>query len=120
MARVLIVDDSAMARKGIRQIITALGHDVVGEVCDGFQAFLEYAKLKPDLVTMDLTLKGISGAEITSKIIDTYPEANIIVISATEERQVVIDTLERGAKHFIIKPITMEKVAAVLKNVLEK
>lgn len=118
MARVLIVDDSAMARRGIRQIITSLGHEVVGEVSNGSQSFLEYGKLKPDLVTMDLILPGMSGAEATSKIMASYPEARIIVISATEECQVVIDALERGAKHFIIKPVTMEKVAAVLKNVL--
>lgn len=118
MARVLIVDDSAMTRRGIRQMIISLGHEIVGVVSSGSQAFLEYSKLKPDLVTMDLTLQGMSGAEATSKIIESYPEARIIVISATEERQVVIDALERGAKYFIIKPFTIEKVATVLNNVL--
>ena len=120
MARVLIADDSAVARKILREIVTSLGHIVVGEVPNGSQAFVEYAKLKPDVVTMDLTMQGMGGAQATSKIISTYPEARIIVISAMEERRVVIDALERGARHFIIKPISKEKVAAVLNNVLQQ
>lgn len=114
VARVLIVDDSAVARKILREIVTGLGHVVVGEAASGSQAFVEYTKLKPDVVTMDLTMQGLGGAEATSKIIATYPKARIIVISAMEELQVVIDALERGARHFIIKPISQDKVAAVL------
>ena len=120
MARVLIADDSAVARKSLREIVNSLGHVVVGEVPNGSQAFVEYAKLKPDVVTMDLTMQGLGGAQATSKIIATYPEARIVVISAMEERRVVIDALERGARHFIIKPINKEKVATVLNNVLQQ
>lgn len=119
-ARVLIVDDSAVARKKLREIITNLGHTVVGEAANGAQAFVEYAKLKPDVVTMDLTMQGLGGAEATSKIISSYPEARIIVISAMEERQVIIDALERGARHFILKPVRQEKVAAVIENVMQQ
>lgn len=119
-ARVLIVDDSAVARKILREIVTELGHVVVGEAANGSQAFVEYTMLKPDVVTMDLTMQGLGGAEAISKIITAYPKARIIVISAMEERRAVIDVLERGARHFIIKPITQEKVAAVLKNVLKQ
>lgn len=120
MAKVLIVDDSAVARKILREIVISLGHVVVGEAPNGSQAFVEYNKLKPDVVTMDLTMQGLGGAEATSKIIATFPEAKIIVISAIEERRVVIDALERGARHFIIKPINKEKVVAVLNNVLHQ
>ena len=120
MARVLIADDSAVARKILRDIVTSLGHVVVGEVTNGSQAFVEYAKLKPDVVTMDLTMQGLDGAQATSKITATYPDAKIIVISAMEERRVVIDALARGARHFIIKPISKEKVATVLNNVLQQ
>jgi YesN/AraC family two-component response regulator len=120
MARVLIVDDSAVVRKGLREILTSLGYTVVGEAANGTQAFVEYAKFKPDVVTMDLTMEGMSGAEATSKIIATHAEARIVVISAMEEKPVIIDALERGARHFIIKPITKEKVEAVLSNVLQQ
>lgn len=120
MARVLIVDDSSVARKSLREILTSLGHTVVSEAMNGAQAFMEYSLHKPDIVTMDLTMKGLGGAEATSKIITSFPDARIIVISATEERPVILDALERGARHFIVKPITEEKVSSVLKNVLRQ
>lgn len=120
VARVLIVDDSSVARKSLREIVTSLGHVVVGEAENGAQAFVEYAQHKPDIVTMDLTMQGMNGAEATSKIIATFPEAKIIVISAMEERRVILDALERGARHFIIKPITKENVSCVLTNVLQQ
>jgi DNA-binding NarL/FixJ family response regulator len=120
MARILIVDDSAVARKSLRGIVASLGHTVVAEAENGVQAFVEYKKSRPDVVTMDLTMPGLSGAEATSKIIATFPEARIIVISAIEERRVVIDALERGARHFIIKPITEAKVSSIVNNVLHQ
>lgn len=120
MARILIVDDSAVARKSLREIVTSLGHTVVSEAANGAQAFVEYKQHKPDVITMDLTMQGMSGAEATSKIIATFPEARIIVISAMEERQVVLDALERGARHFIIKPIAKDKVSVILNNVLQQ
>ncbi|MDF2573009.1 MAG: response regulator, partial [Sporomusa sp.] len=117
-ARVLIVDDSAVARQSLRDIVAALGHVVIGEAASGVQAFVEYIKLKPDVVTMDLTMQGMGGAEAISKIIAADPEARIIVVSATEVRKGIIDALERGARHFIVKPIRQEKVAAVLNAIL--
>lgn len=120
MADILIVDDSAVARAALKKIITSLGHKVVGEAETGAKAYVEYIRLRPDAVTMDLTMEGMSGAEATSKIVATFTEAKIIVISAMEERGVIIDALERGARHFLIKPITEEKVSSVLNNVLEQ
>jgi DNA-binding NarL/FixJ family response regulator len=119
-ARVLIVDDSAVARKSLREIVSSLGYNVVGEAANGAQAFVEYTKLKPDIVTMDLTMQGLGGAEATSKIIAADPHARIVVISAMETRQGIIDALERGARHFIVKPIQKDKIAAALKNVMEQ
>lgn len=119
-ARILIVDDSAITRRILREIITDLGHEVIGEAANGAQAFVEYVKLHPDLVTMDLSMTGLSGAEVISKIVATDRNARIVVISSTEVRRGIIDALERGARHFIVKPIRKEKVAVVLKNVLQQ
>ncbi|CQR73072.1 Chemotaxis protein CheY [Sporomusa ovata DSM 2662] len=119
-ARVLIVDDSTVARKLLREIITELGHMVVGEAANGTQAFVEYANLHPDLVTMDLTMEGLGGAEVISKIIAVDPQARIVVVSSMEVRRGIIDALERGARHFIVKPIRKETVATVLNNVLQQ
>lgn len=119
-ARVLIVDDSAVARKSLKEMLEALGHMVAGEAANGTQAFVEYTKLKPDIVTMDLMMEGLGGAETTSKIIAAYPEAKIVVISAMEDRQTIFDALERGARHFIIKPISEDKIKKVITSVLSQ
>ncbi len=119
-ARILIVDDSATARRILREIITDLGHEVIGEAANGTQAFVEYIDLRPDLVTMDLTMEGLGGAEAISRIMAIDANARIVVISSLEVRQGIIDALERGARHFIVKPICKEKVAAVLNNVLHQ
>lgn len=119
-ARILIVDDSKLARQMLRDMLTALGHVVVGEAGNGTQAFVEYARLKPDAMTMDLTMQGLDGAASISKIMATHPDARIIVVSAIESRAAIIDALERGARHFIVKPIHQEKLAAVIQNVLEQ
>lgn len=119
-ARILIADDSAFIRQMLRDVVTALGHVVVGEVTNGAQAFVEYARLKPDLVTMDLTMQGLGGAEAISKIIAIYPEARILVVSAMGSREVIIDALKRGARHFIVKPIRQDKVATAIEEVLQQ
>jgi DNA-binding NarL/FixJ family response regulator len=116
----MIVEDSYVVRKALGKIMAGLGHTVVAEVADGAQAVSEYSNHQPDIVTMDLTMPGMSGAEATSQIIARFPAARIIVISASEEKQVVLDALERGARHYIIKPITPEKVAATIDNVLQQ
>lgn len=120
MEKVLVVDDSTVARRLLKEIILSLGYKVVGEAANGAQAFAEYVRLKPDLVTMDLGMEGLSGAQVISKIVATNPEARIVVVSASEERSVIIDALERGARHFIVKPIEKEKVAAVFNKVLHQ
>ena len=120
MAKILVVDDSAVARRQLREIFVSLGHAVVGEAENGAQAFAEYVRLRPNIVTMDLSMQGLAGAQVISKIIAGYPDACIIVVSATEERSVIIDALERGARHFIIKPIQKEKVATVLDTLLKQ
>lgn len=117
-ARVLVVDDSAVARKGLREMITSLGYAVAGEAANGAQAFVEYTRCQPDLVTMDLTMQGLGGAEVTSKIMAAYPQARIVVISAMEAREAIVDALERGARHFLLKPVRRETVAAVFSCVL--
>lgn len=119
-ARILITDDSAFARKRLRDVATALGHMVVGEATNGTQAFVEYARLKPDLITMDLTMQGMSGVEAISKIKAAYPDACIIVVSAIDNRANIINALERGARHFIVKPIRQDKVADIIESVLRQ
>ncbi|OFI05868.1 chemotaxis protein CheY [Clostridium acetireducens DSM 10703] len=123
MANILVVDDSAIMRVNLRSVLTRGGHTVIAEAEDAQQAYLEYKKCHPDLVTMDVNMPGMSGIEVTRKILKEYPKANVIIVSSLEQRDLVIDALEAGAKHYILKPITSEKllerIDAVLKNKYE-
>lgn len=119
MARILIVDDSSVMRKNLYSIFTSNGHEVVGEAADGRQAILLYSELKPDLVTMDITMPKMTGVEVVKHIIDRDSSAKIIMISALNQKQMVFQALENGAKHYIIKPIESSLLLGVVNEVLE-
>jgi len=118
MARILIVDDSLVMRKNLKIILQEAGHTVVGEAIDGQQAYLEYRKAKPDLVTMDITMPKVDGIDALKNIMDNFPKANVIMISALDQKSKVFSALRNGAKHYIIKPVTAEKIITVIDKVL--
>ncbi|MFZ5969253.1 MAG: response regulator [Bacillota bacterium] len=120
MARVLVADDSAFIRKNLKMVFSQGGHTVVAEATSGYETFTEYERTKPDLVTMDITMPAMNGIETTKKILAKYPEANIVVISAMDQKKMVFDAIESGAKHYIIKPITAEKVLNITDDVLQR
>jgi len=119
MARILIVDDSTVMRKNLHSIFTGNGHEVVGEAADGTQAILMYSKLKPDLVTMDITMPKMTGLEVVKRIIYKDSSAKIIMVSALNQKQMVFEALNNGAKHYIIKPIEPSQLLGVVNEVLK-
>lgn len=118
MASILIVDDSILMRRNLRMLLTEAGHEVVGEASNGFEAYKEYVKTQPDLVTMDITMPVMNGLDAVKKIIATYPKANIIMISALDQKSMVFEAIQNGAKHYILKPITMDKILHTVEEVL--
>jgi len=118
MSNILVVDDSAIMRRNLVTIFTQAGHHVVAEAINGGQAHLLYRTLLPDLVTMDITMPGVNGIEAVKLIIRDYPDAKIIMVSALNQRNMVFEALELGAKHYLIKPITSETVISVVNKVL--
>lgn len=118
MARILIVDDSAVMRKNLDIIFTQNGHKVIGEAVDGWQAIALYLELKPDLVTMDITMPKISGVEAVDQIIKIDDKAKIIMISALNQKQMVFEALKNGATHYVIKPIDPVKLMSIVNEVL--
>lgn len=119
MANILLVDDSSMARRNLSLILKQAGHTVVAEATNGVQAYTEYEKLKPDLVTMDITMPIMSGIESTKKIIKAFPDAKIIIVSALNQRSSIFEAIQCGARHYILKPFSMEKVLEVINEVLK-
>jgi len=118
MANILVVDDSIMIRKLIKTILENENHKVIAEASDGEEAYNMYTKFNPDLVTMDVSMPNVNGILAVKRIINNYPEANIIMVSAISQRDMVFEALESGAKHYIIKPITREKIISVINEVL--
>lgn len=120
MKRILIVDDSSVMRKNLRLILGREGYDVVAEAANGQEACRAYAEHQPDLVTMDITMPVMSGIEAVKAIIRSDPKARIMVISAFDQRSMVFEAMEYGAKHYIIKPITAEKLLQAVRQVLDR
>lgn len=118
MAQVLIVDDSAIMRRNLKTILVQAGHEVVGEAVNGGQAHLMYRTHVPDLVTMDITMPNVNGIEAVKLIRKDYPDAKIVMVSALDQKSMVLEALKEGAKHYIIKPIDPATVINVVNKVL--
>lgn len=118
MARVLVVDDSSIMRRNLSTILKRAGHTIVAEASNGELGAKEYEKHKPDLVTMDITMPILDGIGAVKKIISFDPEALIIMISALDQKFMVLTAIQNGARHYIIKPFSSEKVIDVVNEVL--
>ncbi|HXI09956.1 MAG TPA: response regulator [Thermodesulfobacteriota bacterium] len=118
--RFLMVDDSMFARKNISKVVEAIGGVVAGEASNGKEAVDKYFELKPDLVLMDISMPEMEGIEALSIIRQRDIRARIVIVSALGYDDLVKRSIALGAKHFIVKPIDLEKVAAVIRFVLEQ
>ena len=102
---ILIVDDAAFMRMMLKDILTKNGYNVVGEGVNGNDALAKYTELKPDLVTLDITMPDCDGIEGLKKIRATDSTANVIMCSAMGQQAMVIEAIQAGAKDFIVKPL---------------
>jgi two-component system chemotaxis response regulator CheY len=118
--RVLIADDAAFMREMLRDILTDGGYEVVGEASDGNEAVSTYAKLHPDLVTLDIVMPRKSGLEALREIIAAHPGACVVMCSALGQEALVMESLEAGARDFIVKPFKPDHVLEVAAKALAK
>jgi len=118
--RVLIVDDAAFMRMMIKNIITKNGYEVVGEAENGVVAVDLYKQLKPDLVTMDITMPEMDGIAGVRAIKAVDPSANIIMVSAMGQQAMVMEAIQAGAKDFIVKPFQQERILQAMERVLAR
>jgi len=113
--KVLVVDDASFMRLMIKDILTSSGkYEVVGEASNGREALEEFKRLEPDLITMDIVMPELDGIEATRAIIREHPKVKIVICSAMGQEPLVIESIAAGAKDFIVKPFTAEKVIQVL------
>ncbi|MBC7319030.1 response regulator [bacterium] len=116
--RILIVDDAAFMRMMLKNILTQNGYEIAGEASNGLEAVTLYKELKPDLVTMDITMPEMDGITAVKEIKKIDPEAKIIMCSAMGQQAMVIESIQAGAKDFVVKPFQPDRVLEAVKKVL--
>ncbi|NLY30339.1 MAG: response regulator [Firmicutes bacterium] len=115
--RVLVTDDTAFMRMTLRNVLEKSGFEVVGEAADGEEAVALYTELRPDVVTMDITMPKMDGITAIRKILEIDPNAKVIVCSAMGQKPMVIEALNAGAKDFLVKPFQPERIIEALRKV---
>lgn len=105
VAKVLVVDDSAFLAEKIKGFLESNGHEVVGSAEDGNEGFTMYKELKPNLVTLDITMPNRDGQECLSDILSFDSGAKVVMVSAIDDQRVIVDCMNIGAKGFIEKPL---------------
>lgn len=118
MANILVVDDAAFMRMMLKDILSKGGHQVVGEAANGLEAIDQYDKLKPDLVTMDITMPQMEGIEALKRIKQNDPKARVVMCSAMGQQLMVVQAIQAGAKDFVVKPFQAERVLEAIQKVL--
>lgn len=111
MATVLVVDDAAFMRAMLKQMLTDMGHEVVGEAENGRIAIEKYSEMNPELVTMDITMPELDGIEAVKGIKEINPKAKVIMCSAMGQQQMVVNAIQAGASDFIVKPFQKDRVS---------
>lgn len=112
--RILIVDDAVFIRKILKGIFLELGHEVIAEAATGQEAIKLASSLKPELITLDITMPDIDGLLAMKKIKEVSPDSAIVMVSATSNQSLILEALKNGAENFITKPFTKEKVEEIV------
>ena len=115
MVKILVVDDSRIFRNILYTTLSENGYDVVGMVPNG-QECLDFLKENPtpDIITLDITMPVMDGIEALVKIRELYPTAKVIMVSASGQKQKVMDALKIGAVDFIHKPFKTEEINIII------
>ncbi len=116
--RYLVVDDSVFARKNLMRILETFGGQVAGEAGDGCTAITEYDRTRPDIVLMDITMPQMEGIEAAERIVRQHPDARVIMVSSVGYQENIVAALQKGARHFVQKPVKPELLYEVIKYVL--
>ncbi|NOQ29567.1 MAG: response regulator [Helicobacteraceae bacterium] len=120
MLNILIVDDSILMRNNIKSYVENLGHNVVGEAENGAIAVKMCAELKPDIITMDITMPDMDGITAILKIREFNDKVNIIVATSHGQEEIIMKALQSGAKGYILKPMNETNLNEAISNIYKK
>ena len=117
MLKVLVVDDSLIMRRNITKMVDSLGHKVIGEAKDGHEALVLYARLKPDLVTMDITMPEMDGITAVQELKKIDKHVKIIMVTSHGQEEMVINAIRSGAGGYLLKPLNLMKLRDTIRKV---
>ncbi|MFH0703334.1 MAG: response regulator [bacterium] len=118
MPKILIADDAAFMRMMLKDILVKNGYEVVGEAANGNEAVEKFQELSPDLVTMDITMPQCDGIAALKQIINIDKNAKVIMCSAMGQQSMVIESIQAGAKDFVVKPFQPQRVVEAIKKLI--
>jgi two-component system chemotaxis response regulator CheY len=117
-AKILVVDDSSLARRMLRQLLEDLGHEV-DDAAEGEQALERFFLKPPDLVILDLVMNGMYGLDVLTKMREMNPEVKVIVATADIQQSTIVQARAAGAKGLLNKPVGREKLNTAIHAILE-
>ncbi|MGE5506139.1 MAG: response regulator [Actinomycetota bacterium] len=112
----MIVEDSAIAARKLAAMLDSMGHSTV-IAANGAEAVEAYGRHRPDVVAMDIHMPGMGGVEATRRILESHPEAAIVMVTSQGHERMVIDAVAAGARGYVLKPVRPERLAAMLDKV---
>ena len=116
--RYLVVDDSVFARRNLSRMVESFGGVMAGEAGDGFTAITEYNRTLPDIVLMDITMPQMEGIEAVERIVRQHPDARIVMVSSVGYQENILAALQKGARHFVQKPVRPDVLYEIVRYVL--
>lgn len=118
MANILVVDDAEFMRMTLKKMVEAHGYTVVAEAGTGAAAVEEFARTRPDLVLLDITMPEMGGVEALRRIKEIDSAAKVVICSAVGQQAIVAQTVEYGAIDFVVKPFEEYQLIAAIKSAL--
>ncbi len=119
MKKVLIVDDASVVRLMIKKVLMQGDFEIVGEAVNGIDALTKYKELRPDVVTMDITMPEVDGIQATKDIIAFDEDAKVVILSGIDQKEMLWPAIKAGAASYIVKPFENDRVLTTLKEVTE-
>lgn len=119
MARILIVDDSTVQRTILKKFLEKNKHEIVGEAKNGNDVLGLYNELKPDIVLLDIVMPDANGVAILDQLMHYDMHANVIMCSSTALKNIIIESIQLGAKGFLVKPITADALSKTVNKIME-
>jgi two-component system chemotaxis response regulator CheY len=118
VARVLVVDDEPFMRKALIDALSKAGHEIVGQAANGQEAVDRFVDLRPDLITLDITMPEKDGLAAAREILSFDPSARVVMCSVLGEEAKVLESIKSGARDFVVKPFQTDRVLEAVQKAL--